>query len=130
MKAKQIVLKMLILHLNVLQVGWGHIRSLKLAVWLKQNDMLRAVLEQVAKNNYIASDKDPFSTVLPYLACGKDKLAIVRSLFRVSPKHQKVFSLLQNDFSEERLVTHFRCKYYGTYSSFTGMLHVQLAKSS
>lgn len=87
------------------QCSWQTFTDLKISVWLKSPAMLAEILERVAKTAYLASDKDPFAAMLPYMLLGPSKLGTLRNLFRLSAGHQRVYAFLQNDFTEDRYVS-------------------------
>lgn len=83
-------------------VTWGDLYSLRIPLWLRSDSDLAELVERVGKTVFLQSGRDPYSTVLPYLALGTSKLSLVRNFFRLSPSHSKVHSFLQNDFTTER----------------------------
>ena len=83
-------------------VSWADIIALRIPLWLRSDAALRDLTERLAKSTYLSSGKDPMMAMLPYLALGTNKLSVLRGLFRLSPSHQKVFTFLSNDFSDER----------------------------
>jgi WD40 repeat protein len=83
--------------------SWEDVRIAGVPFWLRSDALLREMVENVAKTTYIAADKDPFSVLLLYTALGLHKLPVIRSLFRLSPQHQKVFTFLQSDFTDENV---------------------------
>ncbi|RYG40043.1 hypothetical protein EON68_04725, partial [archaeon] len=87
-----------------MQVFWRDVRRLRLPLWLRSAALLRDVVERVARTQYVASNKDPFTAMLPYLMLGMDKLPVVRNIFRLAAGQQKVYSFLLNDFSIDRCV--------------------------
>lgn len=80
-------------------VTWEDLRMFLVPVWLRSDARLSDIFDRMARSAY-ARTKDPFSAVLAYTAIGK--LSLLRAIFRLSPKHQKVHTFLENDFSQER----------------------------
>jgi hypothetical protein len=78
---------------------WSDVAALRLPLWLRSEALLRDATERVARCEYLRGGKDPFAAVLPYLALGASKLALLRGLFRLSPQHSRVSTLLARDFT-------------------------------
>ncbi|KAI0375421.1 WD repeat-containing protein [Pilatotrama ljubarskyi] len=83
---------------------WPDARALGVFVWMRSTDAMRAHLEVVARNEYMAGDvRDPTACSLFYFALGKVKL--VHGLWRQAAWHkeqQPMLKFLNNDFKEPR----------------------------
>lgn len=82
-------------------LSWTGLKSLGIALWLKNPTSLRNLIENVAKAQFMAS-KDPYDCTLFYLALDK-KPALV-ALFK-AVKNQQVSDFLKNNFQEEKWKT-------------------------
>ncbi|KAF8213200.1 WD repeat-containing protein [Mycena galopus ATCC 62051] len=83
---------------------WADARALGVSIWLRSIDAMKAHLEVIARNEFMAGDnRDPTACSLYYFALGKVKL--VHGLWRQSAWHREqavTLSFLANDFSEPR----------------------------
>ncbi|KAI0639823.1 WD repeat-containing protein [Trametes polyzona] len=83
---------------------WPDARALGVFVWMRSTDAMRAHMEVVARNEYMAGDlRDPTACSLFYFALGKVKL--VHGLWRQAAWHkeqQLMLKFLNNDFKESR----------------------------
>ncbi|KAI0673553.1 WD repeat-containing protein [Trametes maxima] len=86
------------------KMGWSDARALGVFIWMRSADAMRAHLEVVARNEYMAGDlRDPTACSLFYFALGKVKL--VHGLWRQAAWHkeqQPMLKFLNNDFKESR----------------------------
>ncbi|KAI0652289.1 WD repeat-containing protein [Trametes meyenii] len=86
------------------KMGWSDARALGIFIWMRSADALRAHMEVVARNEYMAGDlRDPTACSLFYFALGKVKL--VHGLWRQAAWHkeqQPMLKFLNNDFKEPR----------------------------
>ncbi|KAI0721213.1 RAVE protein 1 C terminal-domain-containing protein [Cerioporus squamosus] len=83
---------------------WPDARALGVFVWMRAGDAMRAHMEVVARNEYMAGDnRDPTACSLFYFALGKVKL--VHGLWRQAAWHkeqQVMLKFLNNNFNEPR----------------------------
>ncbi|EIW64094.1 WD repeat-containing protein [Trametes versicolor FP-101664 SS1] len=83
---------------------WPDARALGVFTWMRSADAMRAHMEVVARNAYMAGDlRDPTACSLFYFALGKVKL--VHGLWRQAAWHkeyQVMLKFLNNDFKEPR----------------------------
>ncbi|KAI0778601.1 WD repeat-containing protein [Trametes elegans] len=83
---------------------WSDARALGVFTWLRSVDAMRAHMEVVARNEYMAGDnRDPTACSLFYFALGKVKL--VHGLWRQAAWHkeqQVMLRFLNNNFQEPR----------------------------
>ncbi|KAF7436647.1 regulator of (H+)-ATPase in vacuolar membrane [Pleurotus ostreatus] len=83
---------------------WSDARALGIALWLNSIDTLKAQVETIGRNEYMAGDnRDPTACSLFYFALGKVKL--VHGLWRQAAWHKEqavMLKFLSNDFSEPR----------------------------
>ncbi|KAI0830734.1 WD repeat-containing protein [Trametes gibbosa] len=83
---------------------WPDARALGVFTWMRSADAMRAHMEVVARNEYMAGDlRDPTACSLFYFALGKAKL--VHGLWRQAAWHkeyQVMLKFLNNDFKEPR----------------------------
>ncbi|KZP10552.1 hypothetical protein FIBSPDRAFT_922313 [Athelia psychrophila] len=83
---------------------WSDARALGIFVWLRTSDALKAQMEVIARNEYMAGDnRDPTACALFYFALGKVKL--VHGLWRQAAWHKEqavMLKFLNNDFSQPR----------------------------
>lgn len=86
------------------KINWSAARSIGLFYWIRDESILRAKAEEVAKAQYMTGeDKDPVSCSLLYYALGKHKLVL--GLWRQAvwhPEQKKMLAFLKNDFEEPR----------------------------
>ncbi|EJF67065.1 hypothetical protein DICSQDRAFT_151429 [Dichomitus squalens LYAD-421 SS1] len=86
------------------KMSWADARALGVFVWMQSRDAMRAHLEVIARNEYMAGDnRDPTACSLFYFALGKVKL--VHGLWRQAAWHkeqQVMLKFLNNDFNEPR----------------------------
>ncbi|KAI0361166.1 WD repeat-containing protein [Trametes cingulata] len=83
---------------------WPDARALGVFIWMHSTDAMRAHMEVIARNEYMAGDvRDPTACSLFYFALGKVKL--VHGLWRQAAWHkeqQLMLKFLNNDFKEPR----------------------------
>ncbi|KAI0756586.1 RAVE protein 1 C terminal-domain-containing protein [Daedaleopsis nitida] len=83
---------------------WPDARALGVFTWMRPGDAMRAHMEVVARNEYMAGDnRDPTACSLFYFALGKVKL--VHGLWRQAAWHkeqQVMIKFLNNNFNEQR----------------------------
>ncbi|PWN37209.1 uncharacterized protein FA14DRAFT_176508 [Meira miltonrushii] len=86
------------------KLDWPVARRIGIFLWLRSNDQLRTVAENIARVQYTAGDhNDPTACALFYYALGKTKL--LANLWRQAvwhPEYSKMMQFLKNDFSEPR----------------------------
>lgn len=86
------------------KLDWSVARRIGIFLWLRSNDQLRIVAENIARVQYTAGDhNDPTACALFYYALGKTKL--LANLWRQAvwhPEYSKMMQFLKNDFSEAR----------------------------
>ncbi|KAF9462089.1 WD repeat-containing protein [Collybia nuda] len=86
------------------KMGWADARALGVPIWLTSIETLRAQIEIIARNEYMAGDnRDPTACSLYYFALGKVKL--VHGLWRQAAWHKEqglMLKFLSNDFTEPR----------------------------
>ncbi|KAG6818061.1 hypothetical protein H0H87_009216 [Tephrocybe sp. NHM501043] len=86
------------------KLGWANARAVGIPIWLTSVDTLKAQMEIIARNEYMAGDnRDPTACSLYYFALGKIK--IVHGLWRQAVWHKEqavMLKFLANDFSEPR----------------------------
>ncbi|TDL28114.1 hypothetical protein BD410DRAFT_870276 [Rickenella mellea] len=86
------------------KMTWPEARSLGVFLWLNSLDSMKAHLEVIARNHYMAGDnRDPTACCLYYFALGKVKL--VHGLWKQAAWHREqavMLKFLSNDFSEPR----------------------------
>ena len=78
---------------------WKDVVDLFVPVWLHDKAELKQIVEAVAREEYLQSNRDPAKCALFYILAGKKQL--LAGLYRVS-KQSRVAELLLNDFSETR----------------------------
>ncbi|KAH9944024.1 RAVE protein 1 C terminal-domain-containing protein [Epithele typhae] len=83
---------------------WPDARALGVFMWIRSQERMRAHMEVVARNQYMAGDnRDPSACSLLYFALGKVKL--VHGLWRQAVWHkeqQAMLKFLNNDFTQPR----------------------------
>ena len=77
---------------------WGDLRELGMAWWIRNNNILRKLIEKVAKASF-QKTQDPLDAAIFYLAMKKKSL--VWGLYR-SIKDEKMTAFFKNNFSEDR----------------------------
>ncbi|KAJ3966484.1 RAVE protein 1 C terminal-domain-containing protein [Lentinula raphanica] len=86
------------------KMGWSDARALGISLWLNSIESLKAQIEVIARNEYMAGDtRDPTACSLFYFALGKIKL--VHGLWRQAAWHKEqsvMLKFLSNDFSQPR----------------------------
>lgn len=80
---------------------WPTAKSLGVGLWLTNPTTLRALVEKIAKVNFMAK-KDPADSALFYLALKKKGALIV--LYK-SAKEQKLVDFLSRDFTQQKNIT-------------------------
>lgn len=89
---------------TTIKLNWPIARQTGIFLWLRSNDQLRTVAENIARVQYSAGDQnDPTACALIYYALGKAKLMV--NLWRQAvwhPEYSKMMQFLRNDFSEAR----------------------------
>lgn len=78
--------------------SWPELRELGVAWWLRNNNVLRRLMEKVAKASF-QSTQDPLDAAIFYLAMKKKSL--VWGLYR-SIKDEKMTTFFKNNFAEDR----------------------------
>ncbi|KAJ3552447.1 hypothetical protein NM688_g4146 [Phlebia brevispora] len=83
---------------------WPDARALGVYIWLQSPETMKAHMEVIARNQYLAGDnRDPTQCSLFYFALGKVKL--VHGLWRQASWHKEqavMLKFLANDFSQPR----------------------------
>ncbi|KAI0068306.1 WD repeat-containing protein [Artomyces pyxidatus] len=83
---------------------WSDARALGVFIWLNSYDSMKAHMEVIARNEYMAGEaRDPVACSLFYFALGKHKL--VHGLWRQAAWHKEqavMLKFLSNDFSQAR----------------------------
>lgn len=86
---------------------WSDARALGVFIWLNSVESLRAHMEVIARNEYMAGDnRDPTSCSLFYFALGKVKL--VHGLWKQAAWHKEqaiMLKFLANDFTQPKQKT-------------------------
>ncbi|KAA1467902.1 hypothetical protein DENSPDRAFT_906985 [Dentipellis sp. KUC8613] len=86
------------------KMSWGDARALGVFLWLTSLDSLKAQMEVIARNEYMAGEnRDPVACSLFYFALGKHKL--VHGLWRQAASHKEqnvMLKFLSNDFTQAR----------------------------
>ncbi|KAG9314237.1 RAVE protein 1 C terminal-domain-containing protein [Chiua virens] len=85
---------------------WSDARALGVFIWLTSVDTMKSHMEVIARNEYMASDRDPTTCSLFYFALGKVKL--VHGLWRQAAWHKEQVMMLKflgNDFTQPRWKT-------------------------
>ncbi|KAJ3750593.1 RAVE protein 1 C terminal-domain-containing protein [Lentinula detonsa] len=86
------------------KMGWSDARALGISIWLNSIESLKAQIELIARNEYMAGDiRDPTACSLFYFALGKTKL--VHGLWRQAAWHKEqsvMLKFLSNDFAQSR----------------------------
>ncbi|BEI81268.1 hypothetical protein CcaverHIS002_0204280 [Cutaneotrichosporon cavernicola] len=86
---------------------WEDAKRLGVFLWLRNQEEIRAELEVVARNRFMAEeDRDPISASLFFFALGKKQ--VVHGLWRQAPGHREqamMLKFLANDFSLDRWKT-------------------------
>ena len=77
---------------------WSELRELGMAWWVRNNNVLRKLIEKVAKASF-QSSQDPLDAAIFYLAMKKKSL--VWGLYR-SVKDDKMTAFFKNNFTEDR----------------------------
>lgn len=77
---------------------WSHLRELGLGWWIRNNSLLKRLIEQIAKSSFQAKN-DPLDAALFYLAMKKKSL--VWGLYR-SIGDNKMTEFFQHNFSEDK----------------------------
>ena len=77
---------------------WADLRELGMAWWIRNNNILRKLIEKVAKASF-QKTQDPLDAAIFYLAMKKKSL--VWGLYR-SIKDEKMTAFFKNNFSEDR----------------------------
>ncbi|GJE87639.1 RAVE protein 1 C terminal-domain-containing protein [Phanerochaete sordida] len=89
------------------KMRWSDARALGVYIWLHSTETMKAHMEVIARNQYMAGDnRDPTECSLFYFALGKVKL--VQGLWRQAAWHKEQNSMLKflnNDFSQPRWKT-------------------------
>ncbi|KAJ2805053.1 regulator of (H+)-ATPase in vacuolar membrane [Coemansia helicoidea] len=85
---------------------WESARRMGVCVWLSDVNSLRAEVESMARNIFVAQGRNPAACAIFYLALGKQRL--VHGLWRTAASHPeqgKMLAFLSHDFSEARWKT-------------------------
>ncbi|KAG8915058.1 regulator of (H+)-ATPase in vacuolar membrane, partial [Tulasnella sp. 417] len=85
---------------------WLDARALGVFLWGKSVESLRDQMEVIARNQYMASERDPSACCMFYFALGKVKL--VHGLWKQAAWHKEqpmMLKFLSNDFSQPRWQT-------------------------
>ncbi|KAL1738753.1 RAVE protein 1 C terminal-domain-containing protein, partial [Schizophyllum fasciatum] len=86
------------------KMAWADARALGVPIWLTSQESLRAEVEAIARNEYMAGERrDPTACALFYFALGKAKL--VHGLWRQAAWHGEqaaMLAFLAHDFGERR----------------------------
>ncbi|EKM61140.1 uncharacterized protein PHACADRAFT_134380 [Phanerochaete carnosa HHB-10118-sp] len=86
------------------KMRWSDARALGVYIWLRSIETMKAHMEVIARNQYMAGDnRDPTECSLFYFALGKAKL--VHGLWRQASWHKEqnpMLKFLNNDFSQPR----------------------------
>ncbi|KZT72790.1 hypothetical protein DAEQUDRAFT_704451 [Daedalea quercina L-15889] len=86
------------------KMTWSEARSLGVFLWLRSSESMKAHMEVVARNQYMAGDnRDPTACSLFYFALGKAKLVL--GLWRQAAWHKEqtqMLKFLSNDFTQAR----------------------------
>ncbi|KIO33268.1 hypothetical protein M407DRAFT_234427, partial [Tulasnella calospora MUT 4182] len=85
---------------------WLDARALGVFLWGKSVESLRDQMEVIARNQYMASERDPSACCMFYFALGKVKL--VHGLWKQAAWHKEqlmMLKFLSNDFSQSRWQT-------------------------
>lgn len=101
-QAQHLFIEYLKTHENRPQMTWNLMRELKIPLWLHDATHLVDLVEPIAKNEFLLSNKDPSACALFYVLLGKVK--ILSGLYRLA-KQQSISDLLSNDFSQDRWKT-------------------------
>ncbi|CAG9327571.1 unnamed protein product [Blepharisma stoltei] len=80
------------------ELTWPQMRMFGMGIWLKSIWKLKAMVENIAKNEFRAN-KDPKTVSLWYLILGKKNILL--GLYKNDYQNQKIYSFLQNDFSNK-----------------------------
>ncbi|KAJ2516302.1 regulator of (H+)-ATPase in vacuolar membrane, partial [Coemansia sp. RSA 2049] len=82
---------------------WESARRMGLFMWLSDTNVLHSEVEKMARNMFIAENRDPTKCAIFYLALKKKRL--LHGLWRTAhnhPEHNKMLAFLSHDFSEAR----------------------------
>ncbi|KAJ2660410.1 regulator of (H+)-ATPase in vacuolar membrane [Coemansia sp. RSA 1200] len=85
---------------------WESARRMGLFMWLSDTNVLHSEVEKMARNMFIAENRDPTKCAIFYLALKKKRL--LHGLWRTAhnhPEHNKMLAFLSHDFSEARWKT-------------------------
>ncbi|KAJ1974522.1 regulator of (H+)-ATPase in vacuolar membrane [Dimargaris verticillata] len=85
---------------------WRDARRLGVGYWLRDSTLVRALLEQMARQHYLQSDRDPLTCMLYYLALKKK--SVLLALWKASHGHPQCTTMvkfLAHDFTEPRWKT-------------------------
>ncbi|GBE78251.1 hypothetical protein SCP_0111340 [Sparassis crispa] len=89
------------------KMTWTDARALGVFIWMHSGEPMRAHMEVIARNQYMAGDnRDPTECSLFYFALGKGKL--VHALWRQAAWHREqnvMLKFLNNDFTQPRWQT-------------------------
>lgn len=89
------------------KMTWKDAKRLGVCLWLRSQDAIKAQLEVIARNRFMADDdRDPTSCSLLFFALGKKQ--VVHGLWRQAPGHKEqamMLKFLSNDFTTDRWKT-------------------------
>ncbi|KAJ1978658.1 regulator of (H+)-ATPase in vacuolar membrane [Dimargaris xerosporica] len=85
---------------------WRDARRMGIGYWLRDTMLVRTLLEQIARQQYLQSDRDPLTCMLYYLALKKK--SVLLALWKASHGHPQCTTMvkfLAHDFTEPRWKT-------------------------
>jgi len=85
------------------QPTWADARAVGAALWVRDGELCKQVVEKMARAQYTLGNRDPFKCLLFYAALGKCK--VVGALFRAAknvPGNDRLADLLVQDFAVDR----------------------------
>ncbi len=78
---------------------WADVRSVGATFWIDNGQSICSLAEKLARQQYLKSDRDPYSCLLFYSALGK--LKVIAGLFKMK-REEKFYNFFMNDFTQTR----------------------------
>ena len=94
-------------------VTWNALRKLCIPIWLKSDSKLKALIEQVAKNEFRLFQVDNHQTKPEYAALWyvlTNKIAVIKQLFKVQNGMENYVKFLEKDFANDAKARTVACK--------------------
>ena len=90
---------MLITKCIPMSATWANVRSVGASFWINNGQSVCRLAEKLARQQFLKSDRDPYSCLLFYSALGK--LKVVAGLFKMK-REEKFYNFFMNDFTQAR----------------------------